>query len=256
MKFWKLALCASAATFGLGTVALAEDAPAAPTGPTIAWNIGITSDYMFRGLDQSAGKVAAFGGADLTWGKVYLGTWVSHVDFSGDLHNGNHTLAEVDLYGGVRPTLGPVSLDLGVIGYVYPRQPNVPGVDENYVEFKALGTVPVGPFTAGVSVYYSPDNTFSTGHETYLEGNLAYTFKNKAAVSAAVGHEYLDFAKDGGIGGYTLWNVGVTYPVTEHLSADLRYYGTDNTAKRFFTQDKGVPFNAADRVVDTLKVTF
>ena len=258
MQFWKLALCASAASFGLASAAMADDAPApaaaAPTGPTIAFNAGITSDYMFRGLDQSAGGVAGFGGADLTWGKVYLGTWVSHVDFSGDLHNGNNTLAEVDLYGGVRPTLGPVSLDLGVIGYVYPKAPD--GSNENYVELKALGTITAGAFTPGISVYYSPDNSFSTGHETYLEGNLAYTFKNKASISGAVGHEFLDAVRDGGLDGYTLWNVGVTYPVTDHLSADIRYYGTSHAAKAFYTEDKGVPFNAADRIVGTLKVTW
>ncbi|HEX7760892.1 MAG TPA: TorF family putative porin [Caulobacteraceae bacterium] len=256
MKFWKLALCASAATFGLASAALADTAaaPPAPTGPTIAWNAGVTTDYLFRGLDQSAGGVAAFGGADLTYGKVYLGTWVSHVDFSGDYHNGNKTLAEVDVYGGVRPTVGPVNLDLGVIGYIYPKQPS--GSAENYVEFKALGSITAGAFTPGVAVYYSPDNSFATGHETYLEGNLAYAFKNKATVSAAVGHEFLDSAKDGGLSGYTLWNIGVTYPVTDHLSADLRYYGTSSAAKNFFTEDKGVPFNAADRVVGTLKVTW
>jgi uncharacterized protein (TIGR02001 family) len=255
MKFWKLALCASAATFGLASAALADPAAApAPTGPTIAWNMGVTSDYMFRGIDQSAGGVAGFGGADLTWGKVYLGTWVSSVNFEGNSHNHNHTLAEVDLYGGVRPTLGPVNFDFGVIGYVYPKQPS--GSAENYVELKALATVTAGAFTPGVSVYYSPDNSFSTGHETYLEGNLAYAFKNKASVSAAIGHEFLESSQDGGLDGYTLWNVGVTYPVTDHLSADIRYYGTETKAKDFFGRNTAAPFNAADRVVGTLKVTF
>ncbi|MBS0411696.1 MAG: hypothetical protein JSR86_17400, partial [Proteobacteria bacterium] len=176
MKFWKLALCASAATFGLATAAMADDKP------TIAFNAGVTTDYMFRGLDQSAGGVAGFGGADLTWGKVYLGTWVSHVDFDGDALNGNHTLAEVDVYGGVRPTVGPINLDLGVIGYIYPKQPS--GSKENYVELKAIASVTSGAWTPGVAVYYSPDNFGGTGHETYLEGNLAYAFKNKATVSA------------------------------------------------------------------------
>jgi len=248
MKFWKLALCASAATFGLATTAMAEDKP------SIAFNAGVTTDYMFRGLDQSAGGVAGFGGADLTWGKVYLGTWVSHVDFQGNSPFTNNTLAEVDLYGGVRPTVGPINLDLGVIGYVYPKQPS--GSHENYVELKALASVTAGAWTPGVAVYYSPDNSFATGHETYLEGNLAYTFKNKASVSGAVGHEFLDSAQDGGLSGYTLWNIGATYPVTDHLSADLRYYGTSGAAKNFFGENKRYPFNAADRVVGTLKVTW
>jgi uncharacterized protein (TIGR02001 family) len=258
MKFWKLALCASAASFGLAGAAMADTAaaPAAPTGPTIAWNAGITSDYLFRGIDQSAGGVAGFGGADLTWGKVYLGTWVSHVDFDGDAHNGNHTLAEVDLYGGVRPTIGPVSLDLGVIGYVYPRQ--LSGSAENYVEFKALASVPVGPITAGFAFYHSQNGSFATGQESYYEGNAAYTFKNKVSVSGAVGYQELDLSKTG-LSGYTTWNIGATYPITDHLSADIRYIGTSSAAKHaaFFNgEDKGLPFNAADRVVGTLKATW
>src|SRR5258706_11041057 len=107
MKFWNLALCATVASFGLASSALADSAP------TVAFNVGIASDYMFRGLDQSAGQPAAFGGIDVTAGKFYVGTWISHVDFEGDNAlfdegNTNNTLAEVDLYGGFRPTLGPV----------------------------------------------------------------------------------------------------------------------------------------------------
>jgi uncharacterized protein (TIGR02001 family) len=250
MKFWKLALCTSVATLGVATAAMADDKP------TIAFNAGITSDYMFRGIDQSAGGVAGFGGADVTWGKVYVGTWVSHVDFAGS-YGGNDTLAEVDVYGGVRPQLGPVALDLGVIGYIYPKQPS--GSHENYVELKALASVPVGPVTLGGAVYYSPDMTLASGSAVYVEGNAAYTFKNKMTLSGAVGYQDLDASKSSGLTGYTTWNVGVTYPVTDHLSADIRYVGTSGAAKNspwFGGTDKSHPFNAADRVVGTLKVTF
>src|SRR5436305_14339058 len=108
MRHWKLALCAAVASLGLAGAAAAEDTP------SVAFNAGITSDYLFRGLDQSL-RAAGFGGADVTFGKVYVGTWVSHVDFDGPINfrGGNKTLAEVDVYGGFKPALDPVTLHLG-----------------------------------------------------------------------------------------------------------------------------------------------
>lgn len=247
MKYWKLALCATVASLGMAGSALADD------GPTVAFNAGVTSDYLFRGLDQSAGNAAGFGGVDVAFGKVYVGTWVSSVDFDGDALNDNHTLAEVDIYGGVKPTLGPVTFDFGGIGYIYPKQPS--GSSENYFEFKAGASVPVGPVTLGAVVYYTPAISFDLGKATYVEGNAAYTFKNKMTLSGAVGYQDLDEPKFG-ITGYTTWNVGVTYPVTDHLSADIRYIGTSGAAKDFLGEDKHFPFNAADRIVGTLKATW
>ena len=246
MKLLKLALCGAAASLCMAGSALAEDKP------TFAFNAGVTSDYIFRGTDQSLGP-AAFGGIDMTYGPVYLGTWVSTVDFEGNTHNGNHTLAEVDIYGGVKPTIGPVTLDLGGIGYLYPKQPS--GSHENYFEFKAGASVPAGPVALGAVVYYSPNFGFDTGHATYVEVNAAYTFSNKATLSGALGHQDLDVHKFG-LNGYTTWNVGVTYPVTEHVSVDLRYIGTNSNAHDFFGEEKDYPFNAADRIVGTVKATW
>ena len=73
------------------------------------------------------------------------GTWLSNVDFN------NGTTMEYDLYAGVKPTLGPVALDLGVIYYGYAGKPS--GPDEAYWEAKVAGSVPVGKATIGAAVY-------------------------------------------------------------------------------------------------------
>ncbi len=46
-----------------------------------SWNIGGTTDYIFRGFSQSARKPAFQAGADLTYGLFYAGFWGSSIDF-------------------------------------------------------------------------------------------------------------------------------------------------------------------------------
>ena len=112
-------------------------------------------------------------------------------------------------------------------------------------------------------VYYSPNYSFDTGHATYVEVNAAVPVRDKMTVSGAVGYQDYDQSKfcaplvsGGCLNGYTTWNVGMTYQVTEHLSADIRYVGTSNSAKDYFGEFKNIPFNAADRIVGTVKATF
>ena len=234
MKLWNLSLCAAVASLGLYGAANAE------TAPTWSVNAAVTSDYVFRGISQTGTyDPAVQGGVDLGLGIGYAGAWASNVKF------GNGTDAEVDLYGGVRPKLGPVTLDLGVIGYLYPGAPH--GSNENYVEFKAAGTVPAGPVTLGASVFYSPDYTFTPGSNAdgvYYEVNAAFSPIKPVTVSGAVGHQYVQ----GAYVDYTTWNVGVTWAFLPHLSIDARYWDTDHHSTFGDFGDS--------RAVATLKATF
>lgn len=206
----RLALaCASllALTMGAG-------AAHAQAAPEVAFNIGVVSDYVFRGASQTNEDPAIQGGIDATIGSFYVGTWASNVDFGDD------TDAEVDLYGGYRTEAVGYALDLGVVGYFYVNEPG--GADYNYVEFKAAASRAVGPATLGAVVYYSPDFFGVDDKATYLEANAAYALADKWTVSGAVGHQWLDVNAD-----YTTWNLGVAYALTDHLAVDARYYDTD-----------------------------
>ena len=86
----------------------------ATVGTTFAgsldWNVGVTSQYMWRGMSQGSGA-ATSGGLDYTADNGFsIGTWVSNVDFGDD------TTYELDGYFGY--SFGPVSL--GYIYYAYP----------------------------------------------------------------------------------------------------------------------------------------
>jgi uncharacterized protein (TIGR02001 family) len=212
MKTIKLALLAAVASLAVGGVAQAQDAE---SPVKVAFNIGAASDYVFRGISQTDEDPQIFGGVDATIGMGYVGFWASNVDF------GNSTTMEYDIYGGFKPTLGAVALDLGVIYYGYADKPA--GPDEAYWEFKAAGSVPVGPATVGLAFYYSPEFFGETGTALYSEINGSVPIKDtKFSVSGAFGHQEIDAG-----GSYSTWNLGVGFAVNDHLGFDLRYWDTD-----------------------------
>jgi uncharacterized protein (TIGR02001 family) len=193
---------------------MAGAASAQDSGPSIAFNLGLASDYIFRGVTQSDGDPVVFGGADVTAGKFYAGVWASSLDYL------DSTDAEIDYYFGVKPTFGPISADFAAIYYTYVDQPQ--GADYNYWEFKAAASVPAGAGSIGTALYVSPDYFGAGVKETaYYEVNAAYPVMDKLSLSGAVGR--LDYK---GNGDYTTWNLGGSYALTDNLSIDVRYADT------------------------------
>ncbi len=148
MKFTSLAAIAAAMAVSAGT-AVAADLPStkAPAAAPVAspWDYdigaGLTSDYMFRGITQSAHgpSVAAHGelryNANDTW-QLYIGTSGESINFNADSSSlraaGGNTLLgfswgnpsmEWDGDAGVRGTFGKFSVDVGGIVYGYPNTP-------------------------------------------------------------------------------------------------------------------------------------
>jgi uncharacterized protein (TIGR02001 family) len=245
MKTLKIALCAATASLAFASVALAEGMAA----PTISYNAAITSDYVFRGISQTKGKPAVSGGIDAASGMVYAGAWLSNVDFGPTLGDPeNKTNLEYDLYAGVKPVLEGINLDIAVIRYGYASSPSA--ANYAYWEGKIAASKAIGNATVGGVFYYSPEFFGETGNAYYYEANGAYALPNKLTVSGALGYQDLEKSK-AGINGYTTWNLGLAYPLSDHISIDVRYSGTDSKAKDFYT-DKF----AGDRFAASLKAAF
>lgn len=212
MKTFTTALLAAAATVAMGGAAFAQEDSALD----LSFNVGAATDYVWRGVSQTDESPQISGGIDATIGDlVYAGTWLSNVDFG----TGNDTDFELDLYAGIRPQLGPVSLDFGIQYYGYINAPT--GSDQDFIEFKAAGSVPVGPATVGAAVFYSDDFFGGTGKATYVELNGSSPIGEKFSVSGALGYQDVDYDGD-----YTTWNLGVGYALTDYLGVDLRYHDT------------------------------
>ena len=94
--------------------------PPAPFDPwDVAFGSAIMSDYIFRGVTQSNHQpsVAAYFEPRYNVNKdlqLYIGTSAESISFA------NRAAAEVDIYGGIRPTFGMFAFDFGVWGYLYP----------------------------------------------------------------------------------------------------------------------------------------
>jgi uncharacterized protein (TIGR02001 family) len=232
--------------------------PAFAQEMTFSGNIAAATDYTFRGLSQTDEGPAIQGGLDGSIGGFYVGTWASNVDLGFD------DSIELDIYTGYKFAVGPVALDVGVIGYLYPGAAD-DGISQNtgeldYYEGFVKGSVsPANGLTLGGAAYFSPEFTGETGEAYYLELNGAYAFTSNFSVSGAYGYQDIDnvfgiFSLGGGTSdSYSTYNVGATVTALD-LGFDLRYVGT--------SIDAGDPIIAAlftteaksdDRVVFSIK---
>jgi uncharacterized protein (TIGR02001 family) len=123
----KMALLATALAM-VSAPALAADmslkAVKAPPPPAfepwdIAFGSALMNDYIFRGITQSNHKpsVAAYFEPRYNINKdvqLYIGAAGESISFP------NRAAAEIDIYGGIRPTIGMFAFDFGLWGYIYP----------------------------------------------------------------------------------------------------------------------------------------
>jgi uncharacterized protein (TIGR02001 family) len=81
-------------------------------------NVGVTSNYVFRGESQTDEGVAVQGGVDFTHASgIYAGIWGSNVEDSGPQHDKGF---EYDLYAGYNFKVNEkVAFDIGFITYQY-----------------------------------------------------------------------------------------------------------------------------------------
>lgn len=224
-KFMKLAGVAAVASAAMVGAANAED--------KFSWSItvGGTSDYIFRGLSLNHEDPAAQGSVDVGYGIFYAGAWASNVGIKGD---GIYAPMEIDLYGGIKPTLGQFNFDFGIIGYTYP----IADDPANYYELKAaVSTEIVKNLTGGVTFYFTPSQ--GRYNETWtVESNLAYTLPQvhvfTPTLSGGVGYsEDLEYDAINQVGAfsnfkdsYVYWNAGISLAV-EKFTFDFRYWDTD-----------------------------
>lgn len=104
-------------------------APASPH--TLTGNVGLYSQYIFRGLTQTDHRPALQGGFDYAHSSgFYAGTWASNISWLQDgtppAYSSGGSL-EWDFYGGLKGNIvGDLTYDVGTLYYYYPGSANRP----------------------------------------------------------------------------------------------------------------------------------
>ena len=207
-----------------------QTAAAAPEPEyTFTGNLGVFSDYRFRGVSQTNKNPAIQGGIDFAMKNgLYLGNWNSNVDSAQ--YNGSNI--EMDFYGGWKGTFGDFGVDVGGLYYYYPGS----GVNgSNKIDnFELYIGGSWGPLTAKYS--YSTTDFFgipdsSGAYYVYLGG--AHDFGNGFGVNASVGYQggLKNGARITEINGsvsdsITDWKIGGTYTIDGWVLG-LAYIGTN-----------------------------
>ena len=186
---------------GLLAASWATAAPAAD----VSAEIGLTSDYRYRGLTLSDGRPALQASIMVEHRSgAYLTAWGSTIR---DEDQG--TSAEIDLSAGYATQLSDaLGLDLAATYYAYPSD-----AGSNYFEATATATIERGPASAsfGVSLIPAQEGTRDEGGRArsnrYVFAGLGYQpVGTSVTLSAGLGHErgYFDEVENGGKWDWTL----------------------------------------------------
>ena len=231
-----------AAVFVAGALS-ASGVHAAEPEHTIAGNIGLFSQYIFRGLTQTDREPALQGGFDYSHASgLYLGTWATNISWLKDFgaYDRGGSL-EWDFYGGYKGTFGKsdFGFDVGLLYYWYPGSAVPGGVKANTVE--AYGALS----WKWLSVKYSrslDDKTFGVTDSRgtwYLDLSADVPITDKFSVQAHWGKQ--EFRGAGGANdrnaSYEDWKLGVSYALPMDFTIGVFYTDTDMNArkKNFYT---------------------
>lgn len=148
--------------------AFADEAPPV----TITGSATIASEYSLRGISQTDRDMAIQGGLTITTKPgFYVGTWASNLAGAGTFGGSN---MELDLIAGYTKAVGPVTLDGGLVYYVYPGANGTPvGVNYDYAEIYGSVSGKVGPLSAKLGTYWAPSQkniaaVTSKGHNIWV----------------------------------------------------------------------------------------
>jgi len=218
----------SLALTGLVTVpvlASAADSPHSFTG-----NVGIYSDYIFRGISQTAEDPALQGGFDYAHSSgIYLGTWASNIE-SLDLNGAN---LEWDFYGGYSGSVGDVGYNVGLLKYYYPGQTGTSDIDtlELYagVTYKWIG----------LKASYNLDDYFGvTNSDGTVYWDLSFNYELPAQVMLGAHYGWTKYAGSGNSAmNYDDWKIGVSKEFggfnfgLAYTDTDTNYYGSKYPSK-------------------------
>ncbi len=151
----------------------------------LAYNVGVVTDYRYRGISQTRLKPALQGGVDFSQGGLYLGLWASSIKWIKDA--GGDASVEIDLYGGYKGELvKDVGYDVGVLTYQYPSNKLSPSTNTTEI----YGALTFGPATLKYS--HAVTNTFGapdSKNSYYLDLSAGFDVGSGVTVTPHIGYQ-------------------------------------------------------------------
>ena len=234
MKFKSKLLLALLAT---SSAAFAQTAPAAAE-PAIAYNVGVASEYRYRGIGQTRGDAALQGGLDYAYSNgFYVGAWASSIKWikEAGVANGYDAKGpvEIDLYGGYKGEAAGLAYDVGYLRYQYQGNKLAkPTLFSNANTDEVYGAVTAGPVTAKYS--YSLSDLFgniNSKGSSYIDLSATFDMGNGFSLVPHAGRQVI---KNNGAGDYTDVSLTLNKDLGDGLSASLSAIST-NAKKSFYT---------------------
>jgi uncharacterized protein (TIGR02001 family) len=210
-------------------------APEAAASP-LSFNVGLYSQYIFRGLSQTDYKPALQGGADYTHESgFYIGTWLSNIQWLRDF-NISSGRVEWDIYGGWKKTWDDWGVDVGYLRYEYPGSVKEGATNPNTDEWYVAGSYKF------VTLKYS--QAFSNAFGTPESKNTSYTDLTAAipvadtwTLTTHVGYQHFR-GPSSDAASYTDWKLEIAKDLGKGFSAGAGYTGTDADEAFYTPVDK------------------
>ena len=250
-------LAASALT--VCSLQVLADEPASP----LSFNVGVATEYRYRGLAQSSFKPALQGGADYASPSgYYIGAWGSTIDWIKDDGktagaNTGSTNVEIDLYGGYKGTAANgMGFDFGLLQYYYPgnKYSAITGA-ANANTTEAYGALTVGVVTVKYS--HSLTNLFGFGNSKgsgYLDMTATFDLGNGWSLAPHVGRQNIKGTNS--IYSYSDVSITVGKDLGKGLSASLMGVVTSNQNNWLTSTDHNQKSKGKAAAVAGLKYTF
>lgn len=237
MKFIRAAFVAAAvATASASATAEEQDKSFLPG--TFSANVAVTTDYRFRGISQTQLIPAIQGGFDWespSFGpfKVFVGTWLSNVDFQ----DGDEAQVEIDIYGGLKGDIGKFSWQFMVIYYHYPAA--TAALNYDFIEFTPSVGYDFGFASVTVGTAFSPNYFGNSGFSAYIFGDISVPLpieqiaRFKPTLFAHIGYQLINRNANFGTPDYVNWAIGVSIEV-HGFELSLKYVDTSLSRARCF----------------------
>jgi uncharacterized protein (TIGR02001 family) len=250
------------ALLATSSAAFAQTAPAAPES-TLGYNVGVVSEYRYRGLGQGKGDPALQGGVDYAHSSgAYIGAWGSMISWIKD--NGTPSAPikgsyELDMYAGYKFEAAGVAYDVGYLRYEYLNNTLSKTADyANANTDEVYGAATLGAYTAKYS--YSLGNLFGykgSKGSTYLDLSATFDLGNGYSIVPHVGRQLVkgDAAKSGD---YTDIALTLNKDFGNGLVGSVSAITVDAKDKSFYTNTTLSPnyYQGKDIIVVGVKYSF